>query len=140
MEPTAYDKLIEDVTEVTRLGRLTWTRLDDAALDDPAERDRREQLNAYRERHNRAFGADYERDGKIYTLHFVDKERPDRFKGSGERYDPELRVIKGGKLILTVGVYDVDDVQLQTLYAEIVAQKNTDGVLDAEAEVLLSTF
>ena len=140
MEPTAYDKLIEDVTEVTRLGRLTWTRLDDSALDDPAERDRREQLHAYRERHNRVFGADYERDGTTYTLHFVDKGRPDSFKGTGERYDPELRVIKGGRLILTVGVYDVDDVQLQTLHAEIVAQKNTDGVLNAEAEVLLSTF
>lgn len=126
MAENKFSKLLDDIIDTTRTRQTRWHVTANDAFEAHVV-------------HGgfifRSYTADYERDGDVYMLGFIEKKVPHR-DAEDERIEecvPELLVFSGDRLILTITQYHVDVDSLHSLSA-LIGDRNDD------ANSLLSKF
>ena len=125
MTQTQFDKLVDDVRDATRQGRVTWT----TTSNEHFAQDVLHGGTIFR-----SFAATYDRNGETYRLGYVERKVPHDYNDGefpAERRAPELLVFKNKKLILSVTEYHVDDLDA---LGNLISDQNDD------ARSLLATF
>lgn len=124
MVESKYDKLLEDILQKTRDGTITWTVTANDAFQDYV---------LHGATIFRSFTAPYTRLDDRFTLAFIERKVPHPEDERFDQHMPELLILKGDQIILSVTEYHVNASELRRLGA-LIAERNED------ASSLLNSF